>query len=88
MSEQTITIGITQTPPETISDIRQFIAVKGDQGEQGIQGPIGTGAWEYAVLNQGFTGTKAEYYNQFRQVFIQADEPIGAMDGSIWIQPY
>ena len=35
MSEQTITLTITQTPPQTIGDIRQFIPIDGIKGNPG-----------------------------------------------------
>lgn len=76
MSDQHIILSVIQTPDSTIQEIRAFIPIHGES------------AYEYAVRVDGFVGTEVEYYAQFRQVFIQADEPIGAMDGSIWIQPY
>lgn len=79
MSEQTITLEITRTDPQTIEDVRQFIAVKGDTGES---------AYAYAVRVNGYTGTEAEYYNQFRKVLYgdPNNPPGGMVEGDLLIK--
>ena len=79
MSDQTININMAMSSEGSIADIRQFIAVKGDPGES---------AYAYAVRVNGYTGTEAEYYNQFIKVFYgdPNNPPAGMTEGQLLIK--